>query len=60
MEETRVRYPGVRCCSQCGRLEIDEYIAGVPFSGYWAAGHELLCDPCMRQLIEESKDDDGR
>lgn len=60
MEESQVKYPGVRCCSQCGRTGIDEYIAGIPFSGLWAAGHELLCDPCMQALIRESKDEHGR
>ncbi len=60
MEATEVRYPGVRCCSQCGKSNIDELIEGLPFSGYWAAGHELLCDPCMQRMIKETRDEHGR
>lgn len=48
--------PAVRACSQCGRDNLDELIAGIPFLGFWAAGNDLLCDPCMRRLIKESRD----
>lgn len=60
MEEAQVKYPGVRCCTQCGRLWIEDYIAGIPFRGMWKSGNELLCDPCMQQLMEEGKDEHGR
>lgn len=44
-----VTLDGIRVCSVCGKSDIDELLAGLPFAGFWVNDNNTLCECCMRK-----------